>query len=75
MSTLIVTDRPGWAFNPCSAEMLLRASLSCNVRRRGLLSRGERRSRAVVALCKVRKIGRRLLRCCAALVRPLATAT
>ena len=42
---------------------------------RALLARGDWRPRAVVTLCTVRTIGRPLLRCWAALMRPLATAT
>ena len=75
MSTLMATATLGWAFNPRSAEMLFRASLSCNPRRGGRGAREGWRPRAAVTLCTVRKMGRRLLRCCAALTRPLATAT
>ena len=75
MSTLMATATLGWAFNPRSAETLFRASLSCKPRRGGGRAREGWRSLAAVTLCMVMKMGRRLLRCCAALTRPLATAT
>ena len=38
-SARTVTVTPGWAFNLCSVERLLRASRPCDVRRRALLAR------------------------------------
>ena len=74
-STLTVTVRPGWAFSLWRAKRWSRASCSCDVRRRAPLARGVWRSRAAVTLCTARTTGRPLLRCWAALRRPLAIAT